>query len=743
MKSKIDELLNLSTTQKNLFYRYSVYTPQESMKDILFEDKETLQNIIRKIFGIDKYKKIIDNSEIISRHIKTTIKFDDEKTIGLEDDKIRLLEKKNKLENDKKNKSIYEKDLEKIKIKEEEDKKILDNFEKQEKEFIEKHNQLKLKLEMISQKEKQSIEMSSEITILEKKIKAIEEKIMQLKDNKNKLECSLELINSIELRSNTQNTQTIANNTITDITTQILELKRKYKEKLNTINEHINEIKITEEKIKNTNKNLETIKQDKENHIKKLSKYDTDELSRQNKINKIKDTMSQEDKFKAKLKETEIEIESLKKERYSKENENRNNEKLIIKIRSIDFCPTCMQNVSDEHKHHITCTATDNSNENLKKIKDIVQNLEILETKKKFIIDKLSEITTAKETIKLVEKEEETIRNISQDLTNSIEKEKSLYLEKEKLDTIISKLKLINIDNLKEECEIIEKNIEELTKMNEISQEIVNYNNDLSEKKRDILNKKEKINALLLDLTNKTKISSELNDVGIEISKIRQTITENKQKFNLIREQETRIIKELSGIDKDIEYLIRDISDLTAKIDEKESIKNKITKLKEKNTWLKDKFVPTMNLIEKNLMIQINERFNDRFTNWFKTMIEDEEIEAKISEDFTPQVSIQGYDTEIDTMSGGEKTSLALAYRLALNKIISELMPKTSLKDIVILDEPTDGFSSEQLDKMKEVLDLLDIPQLIIVSHETKIESYVDNIIRLQKSNHSTKIISE
>ena len=62
-------------------------------------------------------------------------------------------------------------------------------------------------------------------------------------------------------------------------------------------------------------------------------------------------------------------------------------------------------------------------------------------------------------------------------------------------------------------------------------------------------------------------------------------------------------------------------------------------------------------------------------------------------------------------------------------------------KDLLILDEPTDGFSDEQLDRMKIVLDELKIKQVIIVSHESKIESFVDNVIKLEKKEHVSKVV--
>jgi exonuclease SbcC len=59
---------------------------------------------------------------------------------------------------------------------------------------------------------------------------------------------------------------------------------------------------------------------------------------------------------------------------------------------------------------------------------------------------------------------------------------------------------------------------------------------------------------------------------------------------------------------------------------------------------------------------------------------------------------------------------------------------------LIILDEPTDGFSETQLDRLRLVLDELNIKQVILVSHESKIESFVDNIISLSKKDHVSEI---
>jgi exonuclease SbcC len=91
-------------------------------------------------------------------------------------------------------------------------------------------------------------------------------------------------------------------------------------------------------------------------------------------------------------------------------------------------------------------------------------------------------------------------------------------------------------------------------------------------------------------------------------------------------------------------------------------------------------------------------------------------------------------------LSGGERTAVALAYRLALNQVINSLLSRIKTRDLIILDEPTDGFSDQQLDKMRDVLGQLNAKQLIIVSHEQKIESFVENVIRFRKEGNKTVV---
>lgn len=131
--------------------------------------------------------------------------------------------------------------------------------------------------------------------------------------------------------------------------------------------------------------------------------------------------------------------------------------------------------------------------------------------------------------------------------------------------------------------------------------------------------------------------------------------------------------------------------------------------------------------------------FNNIYQNWYSILVEDPSKESRIDDDFTPIVEQEGYEMEIHHLSGGEKTSIALAYRLTLNSMLRR--ETESLKsNLLILDEPTYGFSKSQLSKVKSILTELKSEQIILVSHEKELEGYAQNIFQVTKENGISKI---
>ncbi|MFH1398737.1 MAG: SMC family ATPase, partial [Candidatus Woesearchaeota archaeon] len=74
LKSEILSLLGypqqLLTKSKSLIYRYTVYTPQEEMKRILDEQTDYRVDTLRRLFQIDKYKRIRENSQLVVKELR-------------------------------------------------------------------------------------------------------------------------------------------------------------------------------------------------------------------------------------------------------------------------------------------------------------------------------------------------------------------------------------------------------------------------------------------------------------------------------------------------------------------------------------------------------------------------------------------------------------------------------------------------------------------------------------------------
>ena len=175
-------------------------------------------------------------------------------------------------------------------------------------------------------------------------------------------------------------------------------------------------------------------------------------------------------------------------------------------------------------------------------------------------------------------------------------------------------------------------------------------------------------------------------------------------------------------------------------IRKKKQQKEKSERLNEHLIWIQDFFVPTVEIIEKQVMMRINQEFDSLFQKWFGMLVDDPGKQAKVDEDFTPIIQQDGVDQDVAYLSGGEKTSVALAYRLALNSIVRKV--STGMRsNLLIMDEPTDGFSKEQLGKVREILDELQSPQIILVSHEKELESFADQIYKISKSDGVSKIL--
>src|SRR3989338_3889266 len=108
LRARIIELLGYpkeaQAVEKDLIYRYTVFTPQENMRQIIYDDKEIRLNTLRKVFNIDKYKKIKENAQFISKEFRAQKRALEETITDIparENEKLEVVQEKEKKEQER------------------------------------------------------------------------------------------------------------------------------------------------------------------------------------------------------------------------------------------------------------------------------------------------------------------------------------------------------------------------------------------------------------------------------------------------------------------------------------------------------------------------------------------------------------------------------------------------------------------------------------------------------------------
>ena len=568
IKSKVIELLGYPREfikKNNTLYRYTVYSPQEQMKQIILDDSEKRLNVLRQVFGIDKYRQIKQNTSLLLTNLRSDVRILQSEIRTLDEDKNKLSSKREHL----------------------------------------KEIELRIKEKTNSLKEKSAL------------LEGIEEQILNL----NKKLTEKEKLN-IEIEK-----------------TQIIIATRK--ETINTIFLEIGELK----------KALQEIE----------GQFNPEESK------KLEFEIRSQKEILEELNARLFDIGTMQGSLINKKEEISSKKERIFKI---DICPTCLQDVPENHKHNIL-------NETERSLSEIKNNLAELSK---------SQESLAKRMFKL----------------------KQVLKESEN--------KKINLDILKSRIEYSRKSQVRL---------------DYLEKNKDALQK------------DVYFLSKHL--LALRENMLKYTVFENQLRYKQIELKQAELNKKgeeimIAELNKEDDFARREISQLQETIKDKEKRQISLNNLNELIGWLSSSFLSLIDLTERTVLIKVRNEFSQLFRKWFVLLVIEDSFDSRIDENFTPIIIQNESEIEYEFLSGGERTAVALAYRLALNQTINSVMSDIKTRGLVILDEPTEGFSEAQIIKMRDIFEEINTEQLIIVSHEQKIEGFVDNIIRISKTDGLSNI---
>lgn len=740
LKSKILNIIGINersqTKTTSTIYRFAIYTPQEMMKNVLTSNNERRVEILRRAFGLEEYSIAKKNAEKFSSWIRTITKV------------------KRSMLNDLGN---YKKELQNIQnitesLKDEVDytKDSIVSLNDKIQYTLKKMLHTRQKRERIIQAESSILHLQS---TLDKNLKLKEDTNLELNKINNELHDihrSEKIVADLspKYQDYIQKRDALVN--VTEKATQYDKLllekvklessitseREMFRSNIKTLDSELEELALDLQRIEGETENLNYLREEETLLIENIN----DSTDFQTELDYVSDNLS---KIRSEIISINNEISKQKSELDS-----------VLHLRQNAVCPYCKQKLNEQHILEMETKFLQSKDFLKNKLSKFEKDLEINQIKKNEFLNGIKQVETKKLELQKIQikiaRLNVVLNNKDQIKSRIIEKAKNKKLIETKLQGGYSVEKIKELDELddklnkiysyKESYDSLSKIVNDYQKTN-LDSKFVEHSNLIKSKQRKIEEKKTKEKSLL-DLDEEVLVISKKLAEMKTIFQDRQEVENNLNSLDSdkeLLENELMKMKENLAMRKtELDNNLKQIESLNKKIGEVEERVDKIIFTDQIGIWLNQHFIPSLEQIESQVLISVKEEFNRLFQKWFYLLIEVGDIDVEIDEFFTPIVNQSGYHLEVDSLSGGEKSSIALAYRLALNEIIRRMI---MIEDnLLILDEPTDGFSKEQLVQIKYVLEELSAAQVIVVSHEKELEGFVETIYRVVKESEKSQV---
>lgn len=235
------------------------------------------------------------------------------------------------------------------------------------------------------------------------------------------------------------------------------------------------------------------------------------------------------------------------------------------------------------------------------------------------------------------------------------------------------------------------------------------------------------------ELSRKTEEKESLGDASAELDKAIEKYNADQNSLTAIRQEVATLSEKRRTFQTYLDKLKNEMKNL-------EDEKLKLARIKEASTKL-DKLREAFErngiqaLIRKDSSVSIN-----NMTRNYLSSFNFEFDDVRIDENFDIRVINNGVEEPLDSMSGGERISLAIAVRLAIAKYL------TGRVGTVIMDEPTNFLDEDRRNNLKDIIkySLKDenmIQQMIMITHHSELTSAADSSFEVTKSNGISSVV--
>ena len=661
-------------------FHYAFYTPQEMMKRILEENDEVRTEMIKKVFRLDEYRIIIENAEMVISEMRAECRGLEERAAGLDE--------RRKMERELVSR------IGEVKDEVNAIRKRIAEMASALRALSEKKDEMERKRKRIEEMERRLAEVRSTLKELRERMEAIEREIREAEDASREAENLLPQVKEYD-----------------DLLRKIEEAEKTLRERIR-LEGHLKELAAKEDEVRRRIDDLDRVKEE-------VQALEEDLRRMRKRLDEFGDIDANIEEHQAHLNEARGRVAALRHRLRDLETEYRD----IATLSDKKECPRCRQPLSEKHMKDLVKRYRD-------EIRGIREEIKKGEEKVKGITRSIEELKRKKTERDRLERRatrlEEKISAYRERLGERAGLEKRLEELREKRKSVEEKLRRLegmsqeHIEGLRRKAKGLEPIKKEYLRLRTIAERG-------AERRRELSRLQERA----------TRLVSEEKDL------LRRLKAERKgyspEEYEKLREEYERLLKEISGDEKRVvemekfaAQLDEELRRVREEIRDKEDAMLRLQALRTFMGWLAEKFIPAMERLEEIRTEWLRHAFNELFQTWVGELLQETEYEARIDEDFRPVITMEDYEMPINTLSGGERTTIALAYRLALNTLVKEALRLRS--HMLILDEPTEGFSKDQLHKLKDVFERVKAEQVIIVSHERELENLADRIYLVSKS---------
>ncbi len=151
--------------------------------------------------------------------------------------------------------------------------------------------------------------------------------------------------------------------------------------------------------------------------------------------------------------------------------------------------------------------------------------------------------------------------------------------------------------------------------------------------------------------------------------------------------------------------------------------KERLENVAEATVFIRDTLKEAAPRVARNYVYHVSIEANQMF----REITGNAERTLKWAEDYSILLEEDGYERPFQSFSGGEQMAAALAIRLALLKQLTDIR-------IAFFDEPTANLDAERRENFaQQVSRITHFDQLFVISHDDTFDSYVDNVIVIDR----------